>query len=290
MEEQLTLTNLFEPVDELDRFILNDILTIVQNTQVLPAVSYWGHEKLKLDKADEQFFLKIAFAVGALLKANAHVRNYKQIEARLLKEIDEYPEHKGTNVDILYNKVDAFVEIEGFLTYFKTTLDLLAQSLQPIFGIRQHTWEHKIDKESGKRVSGQVILNELNNLSKDMRPNAQALIDFSKPHLPYLTKFVALRDSALHYGRIKDVQGFRYSASKKQAFPPVVLITNSDAAYVHDYLSEGMKYIAEFTQEFVVIVLSNLLPDMKIGKRSDGSWGYFSKGGEIQGIAHYKPS
>lgn len=288
MDEQLTLTNIMEPVDDLDRFVLNDIQAIVQNTQVLPLVSFWGHQKLKLDKADEQFLVKATLAVGALLKANAHVRNYRQIETRLLSEIEKYPENAGSNIDILYNKVDATVEIEGFLAYFKTTLDLLAQSLRPIFGFRQDTWGHKIDKESGKKVSGQAIINELNNLSKDMRPNAQALINFIKPNMPYLTRFVVHRDSALHYGQIKDIQGFRYSASKKQIFAPVIRITDSEALYVHDYLSEGMKYIAEFTQEFIVVVLSNLIVDMKIGKKPDGSWGYFSKTGPIQGIAEIK--
>ena len=273
MQTQLTLTQEIEINDGLDKFLLEEILLIVQNSDILALVSYWGHQKLKIDEADEQFFKRVFLSINALIKANALKRNYGRIENILINEIEKDPSIKKSNIDILFNKVDALVLAEGFFSQIKSALDLLAQSLKPIFGIEFHTWERK------KELSGQRIVDALsNNLNKDLKQHALPLINLINIHSKYLTKIIIHRDSSIHYGKLTKVQGFRYSVSHKKVIPPLILINKGESAYLHDYLNEVLKYIADFIQEFIITLLSNLLPDMKIAKRIDNTWGWVTNG------------
>lgn len=277
MEEQLTLTLLLEPVDEIDKFIQQDILAIVQNNAILPAVQFWGHEKLKIDKADEHFLKKIMLAVTALSKANAHRRNHQLVQDNLLVEIGKYEEIKGTNVDLLFNKIDSTVAVEGFFSQIKTTLDLMAQSLEYIYGFKLETWARKRDKESGKEFSGLKVVASLDNLSAEMKKHAEPISQLIIDNSEEITKIVKIRDSGIHFGKLNNVQGFRYSVEQKKVFPPIIALSDSEARYVQEYMEEVMWFIAQFFQAFTVLLLSNLLSDMVVRKSPDGVWNYYSE-------------
>lgn len=280
MQRQLTLTQQIEMNDKIDHFLLEEILLIVQNNQVLPMVSCWGHEKLKIDKADEIFLKKIMLSVNALIKANALRRNYEKIKDSLIEEIEKDPTIIGTNIDILFNKVDAFILIEGFFVQIKTALDLLAQSLKTIYGKEFHTWEKK-DKLCGMKIVSGLS----NNLSNDIKPHAKKIIDLISFHAEAITRIVTHRDDTVHYGKLNKVQGFRFSVQQKKVIAPLILITDHESAYVNDYMLEVLKYISEFIQEFIITLLSNLINDMKIAKKSDGTWGWKSDSGkDINGV------
>ena len=269
MQKQLTLTQEIEIVDEIDKVLLEELLLIVQNKDTLSLVSFWGHEKLKKDNVDEEFFKKIMLSVNALVKANALRRNYHKIKDVLIDEIKKDPSIKGTRIDMLFNKVDAFILIEGFFSQVKTALDLLAQSLKPVYGYEVHTWAKK------NNVSGMEIVSVLtNNLNKELKPHALPIIDLIKRNAEAITRIVSHRDDTVHYGKLNKVQGFRYSVSKNEVMPPLILINDHESAFVHEYLDEALKYIADFTQEFVITLLSNLVTDMVIAKKSDGSWSW----------------
>lgn len=271
MDNQLTLALQIEINDDIDKILLEDILLIVQNTNILSVVSFWGHQKLNLDKADEQYLKKVMLSVNALVKANALRRNYHKIKDVLVKEVENDPTIKGTRIDMLFNKVDAFILIEAFFGQIKTALDLLAQSLKPIYGHEFHTWAKKND------LSGMEIVSVLrNNLKAEIKPNAEPVIKLIEAHTHSITKIVNHRDDTVHYGKLNKVQGFRYSVSQNKVYPPLILITDKESAYVHEYMDEVLKYIAEFTQELIITLLSNLLPDMKIGRKKDGEWGWFT--------------
>lgn len=150
---QLTLTQEMERIDEIDNFLIDDVLLIVQNTMTMEYVKFWGHSKLNQDKANEKYYIKIQRCVNALLKANALRRNYLLVRDEIIKEISSDPSLEETNIDLLFNKVDAFILIEAFFTQIKTSLDLFAQSLQPIYGVRFHTFERKND------ISGMNVVN-----------------------------------------------------------------------------------------------------------------------------------
>ncbi len=279
MDSQLTLTHHIEPFDKYDEFLINEVLMIVQNSNVLPVVSFWSHTKFNIEKADEKFFEKVYLAITALHKANAHRRNYHKIKEDIFQEIKNSSDIQNTNVDILFNKVDAFVIIEGFLTQIKTSLDLLAQSLKPIFNQDFRTWERSTEQSSGKVFSGMKLVKVLStNLPDEIKPHALPLIEYIKENAEYITQVVENRDAAVHYGKNNKIQGFRYSVEKKDVFYPMIKISETEARYVHQYMDVVMESISNFTQTFVIIILSNLLNDMHIAKNSDGSWGYVKNG------------
>lgn len=269
IQKQLTLTQQIEVIDDIDKTLLEEILLIVQNRDTFSLVSFWGHNTLKRDKSDEEFFKKIMLSVNALIKANALRRNYHKIKDVLIDEIKKDPSIRGAKIDMLFNKVDAFILIEGFFSQVKTALDLLAQSLKPIYGYEFHTWAKK------NNVSGMEIVSVLtNNLNKDLKPRAGPIIDLIKKNAESISRIVSHRDDTVHYGKLNKVQGFSYSMSKNEIIPPLILINNHESAFVHEYLDEALRYIADFTQEFVVTLLSNLVNGMIIIKRDDGSWGW----------------
>lgn len=269
MQTQLTLTQEIEIVDDIDKFLLEDILLIVQNTQILEIVKYWGHEQLKIDKTDELFLKKILLSVNALVKANALRRNYHKVKDILIEDVKKDSTIQDTRIDMLFNKVDAFILIEAFFGQIKTSLDLLAQSLKPIYGQEFHTWERKND------ISGMKIVDVLSrNLNNNIKPHAEAVSNLIKDNAESITKIVAHRDSTVHYGKLKNVQGFRYSVSKKEVYPPIILVAENETAYVHEYMDEVLKYISEFIQLFIITLLSNLINDMVIARNMNGEWGW----------------
>ena len=284
MDTQLTLTEAIEINDEIDRLLLEEILLIAQNNQILPLVSYWGYQKLKIDNADEKFVKSIMLSINSLVKANALRRNYVKRKDDLIEEIKKDKAIAGTNIDMLFNKVDAFILIEAFFGQIKTSLDLLAQSIKPIYGREFHTWEKK------RGLSGMTIADTLSvSIKAEIKPNAKPIVDLIKRHAESITKIVAHRDDTVHYGKLKNVQGFRYSVKTKEVMPPLIKIDENSAAYVDEYMMEVLKYISDFVQGFIVTMLSNLLPDMNVAKHKDGHWGWVNdNGGEITGVFEYK--
>ncbi len=269
MEDQLTLTQEIEIVDDIDKILLEEILLIVQNTNILEVVKFWGHNQLKIDKTDELFLKKVMLSVNALVKANALRRNYHKVKDILIEDVKKDSTIQDTRIDMLFNKVDAFILIEAFFGQIKTSLDLLAQSLKPIYGQEFHTWERKND------ISGMKIVDVLSrNLNNDIKPHAEAISNLIKDNAEAITKIVAHRDSTVHYGKLKNVQGFRYSVSKKEVYPPIILVSENETAYVHEYMDEVLKYISEFVQLFIITLLSNLINDMVIAKNVNGEWGW----------------
>lgn len=270
---QLTLTHEMERIDEIDDFLMEDILLIVQNTMTMEFVKFWGHEKLNKEDADKKYFIKIQRCVNALLKANALRRNYLLVKDKLIEEIKTDPSLQGTNIDLLFNKVDAFILIEAFFTQLKTALDLFAQSLESIYGLKFHTFERK------RNVSGMNIVNQLeNNLSNELKTNANQLVEFIKNNAEEITKIVKHRDNTVHYGKLANVQGFRYSATDAKISQPALLVRENEAMYVEDYMNEVLKFICEFIQMSIIITLSNMLPDMRPCKQSTNNWGWCTKG------------
>lgn len=155
---------------------------------------------------------------------------------------------------------------------------------KPIYGCEFKTWKRKLN------LSGMTIANTLStSIRTEIRPNAKPIVDLIKLHAESITKIVAHRDDTVHYGKLNNVQGFRYSVSKKEIIPPLIKIDEDATAYVDEYMMEVLKYIADFIQEFILILLSNLLSDMRVAKHKDGLWGWVNdKGGEISGVFEYK--
>ncbi len=269
---QLTLTQDIEPYDEIDKFICEDILMIVQNTHVTKVVKDFAITAHDINQGDEHYYKKILRCVNALIKANALKRNYILIKDKISLELREDEITKGTNIDVLYNKVDAFVLIEAYFIQLKTSLDLLAQSLKPIYGIECKTF----GKKGG--LSGMKIVAQLdNNLKDDLKERSKPLIELINENADELTSIVTNRDDVAHFGKLNKVQGFRFLAVEKSIRPPIISISKSETVYVDDYMEETLEFIIHFIQSVIIGVLSNILPDMKLQKNDNGEWGWFTE-------------
>lgn len=270
---QLTLTHEMERIDEIDDFLMEDVLLIVQNTMTFELVKFWGHSFLNKDKVDEKYFINIQRCVNALLKANALRRNYLLVRNELIEEITADSSLTKTNIDMLLNKVDAFILIEAFFTQIKTALDLLAQSIGTLYGFRTTTFERR------RNASGMNIVNQLqNNLADNIKVKAKPLAQLIEDNSEEITKIVKHRDDTVHYGKLANVQGFRYSAGDKKVSQPAILVKENEAMFVEDYMLEVLIFISKFIQASIVVTLSNTIPDMRPCKHSDGSWGWCTKG------------
>lgn len=274
MDEQLTLTLQIEKIDKIDEFLIDEILLQVQNKDTFELLKFWNSKHNFTSKAEEKFFEKTRKSIEALVKANANRRNYIKIKDTLVSEIKSDEKGQKTKIDVLYNKVDAFVLVENFFTQHKTSLDLLAQSLHPIYGIHLQTWAKAKDKSTGKELSGLKVVNSLKNLPKDIRKKAEPLTKLIEDNIESVTKIVSQRDNFVHFGDYKNIQGFRYSVEKDDVFPPIIRLEKDKAMYIHEYQEEVMNFMMQFTQAFIATLLSNLFPDMFIGKRKDGTFGW----------------
>lgn len=277
METELTITQLTENTDDFDRFIHEDILLIAQDQQAMTLVDNYSSQYLGIEKGGEEFLDKILRAGTALLKANAHLRNYKRLTPLLGKNIEDENDFSKTNVAMLFNKVDAMIELEGFLSQLKTALDLLAQSLRPIIGKFFQTYGKSM--VSGKELSGAKISNYLERSVKaEIKNQLDPLKNLILEHAENITDLVQLRDDYVHNARSKRVQGFRYSVKDKKLSSPTILFKPDEALFVDTYMEQTLAYILGYSQDFLLTILSNLLSDMVRKKGTDGNWAWFSNG------------
>lgn len=276
MNEELTITQLTERVDEIDDFLHEDVLRIVDDSSALSVVEFHAESMFSQKKGGEEYFLKTFGAVSALLKANAHLRNYKRLLPLLSEDILHSDAVSGSDVDMLFNKVDVMIEFEGFLSQLKTCLDMLAQSLNPITGKYFKTYgKAEVD---GKQLNGVKIVNFLKKSARSrIQQNTIKLQKLIIEHSEEITDIVNLRDVFVHQGRSKKIQGFRFSHSENKVFAPIMSTGEGKAIYVQDYMDDKLDYVSHFAQTFLVITLSSLLPDMIRGKKETGGWQWFTK-------------
>lgn len=278
MTNSLVLTEKLKPQDKFDEFLLSDILLMVQSTTTLELIKAWIHSSTKIEKGEELFLKDIILVVTSLFKLNAHRRNYYRVMDDLLVQLNTDTAIANTTIDVIFESVDAYVEIDGFFTKTKTSLDLLAQSLKPIYGTNFQTWMRDKDRQTNEQLSGQKIINFLErNLHKDIQPHAKELLKLMKLHAQAITKIIRYRDDVTHYGESKNIKGFRYYVTSKEITPPIIVLGKSRAMYVHEYMDDVSKYIANFVQQFLVAILSNLIEDMYIKKNANGEWNWYKR-------------
>jgi len=275
MKTSLVLTELLTPEDEVDQKISDTIQLTVQNILTMNLISFWGHSKFNKEKCDESYLKIITKITTALFKANAHRRNFHRLVEIFIKKCSEDPSVKNTKVDILFNKVDLQVEVDGFLSQLKTSLDLMAQSLRPIFGIHMQTWKRKMNSQKGKILSGQAVINNLNNLSKDIKVNVNKLIEFIENNAEYITSVVVKRDQAIHLGNISNIQWLRYSVKDNMVYPPTIAHSDTNVEYLEDYLNVTLNDFVIHAEYFITITLSNLLPSMFLKKEKDNKYKWY---------------
>lgn len=273
---KLVLKSVLEPKDEIDRFLLEEVLLIVQHTDTFELIKFWGHTKFQKDKIDDQYFPSIIAVIKSLFKANHSRRKYHEQCQKLEKELLEESLKARSTIDLIYEKHDVISEVDNSLYHIKAALDSLATSLNPIYNLKLDGWHKKKDKNSGKTISGQNIINSLSNLPTGGYGDSEKLKQFIIENQHYVHYIVSLRDAPTHKGGLSNVQGFRYVVREKKIVEPIILHPDGYAQYVSKFLDDTVWNFVKFVQIFIVLSLSNLIKDMFLAQDSDGRFKWFA--------------
>lgn len=280
MEKKLVLSAITEaPKDDIEKHLIENVLTIVLNNDTQQLINYWGHTKFHKDKIGENYLKTIIDVVRSLIKANHHRREYLDHEKIIEKEILELNKNIDSGIPVIYERPDLISEIDAFLVQLKSSLDSLAKSLNPIFNLKINGWHKSKRKEDKTEKSGIKIINTLNNLEPELRNKVDDLINFIEDNIDYISAIVFLRDSPIHHGKIKNIQGFVYIIEDKKLIKPRLILKDKNVN-ISEFLETTIKNFIDFTQLIIVNTLKYLIPNINLQKGKDGrfSWyGNFSK-------------
>lgn len=187
------LTLLAESKDELDSFIMNEIMFNL-GSSLANAFFQSG------DKKHDAYFEATHKCSIALLKANEHKRNYLDKEKKIIDDF-KLQAVKDTNENITLGRrpIELLSEVDSYFMQIKCAFDYLAQILNPFFNINLDAW-HK-GKYKGVEKSGARILYAMdNNLDEVTKNKIAPLRRFIEQNMDWVTYLVRLRDNPLHKG------------------------------------------------------------------------------------------
>lgn len=217
-------------------------------------------------KLFDAYFSHVLAVATSLQKANAHRRKYKIEEIEFLKEYlkkhSDISSHDQSTTAISLSR-----ELDGFLSQYKAALDSLAKTLQPIYKISIGGWHKE------KNVSGQRIINALNNLGSPKKEKAQRLINFLQDTQNWVTTIVNLRDAVNHDGGLKGVTNV-YFEKKNNVVHPQKLVFIDGPVEVKVFMDSVLDQTIEFVETFLLLGIESCLPgnDMIIVKNEMGEF------------------
>ncbi len=279
MEPELVLSAITEPPkDDIEKHLIEDVLTIVLNSNTQSLINHWGATKFNKDKIGEDYLMTIIDVVRSLMKANHHRRNYLDQEKVIEKEIIELNKNTDSGVPVVYERQDLISEVDAFLIQLKSALDSLAKSLNPIFNLKINGWHKGKRKGSKIEESGIKIINTLNNIESELKNKADDLINFIENYIDYISTIVFLRDRPVHHGKIKNIQGFLYYIEGKKLIKPKLVFKNKNIN-LSEFLETTIKNFIDFTELIIVNTLKNLIPNIYLAKGQDGRFGWYGNFG-----------
>lgn len=223
------LSQLTEPKDDIDKNIHDDFMGMYMLTDISRKQVEF---RTNADTAGRVYQLWLNTGI-CLLKANAHVRNFKTLLEEKRKEFEvEVESDKSGNRQHFY--WDLSVEVEGMLTQLKAALDSFAVVIGTAVGVSGiRGWSKKKPQGGTKKYSGQNIINVLSrNLPAQDLVRLQPLIDLLDDNKQQITDIVNTRDRFTHPNQLfMDFStGFYYDSAKDEIIEPVILL--GDQSYL----------------------------------------------------------
>lgn len=279
MEQELVLSAITEPPkDDIEKHLIEDVLTIVLNRDTQSLINYWGTTKFNKNKIGEGYLMTIIDVVRSLMKANHHRRKYLEQEEIIEKEILEINKNSDSGVPIIYERPDLISEVDSFLIQLKSVLDSLAKSLNPIFNLKINGWHKGTRKGDKTQKSGVKIINALNNLVPELKNKATDLIYFIEDNIEYISAIVFLRDRPVHHGKIKNIQGFVYIIKERRLIKPRLVLKDKNID-LSKFLETTIKNLINFTELVIVNTLKKLIPNIYLAKGNDGRFSWYGNFG-----------
>ncbi|MHB8278645.1 MAG: hypothetical protein ACYDIA_13460 [Candidatus Humimicrobiaceae bacterium] len=279
MEPELVLSEITgPPKDDIEKHFIEDVLTIVLNRDTQTLINYWGETKFNKNKIGENYLMTIIDVVRSLIKANHHRREYLDHERVIEKEILEINKNTDSGIPIVYERPDLISEVDAFLAQLKSALDSLAKSLNPIFNLKINGWHKGKTNDDKIEKSGIKIINTLNYLEPELRNKVDDLINFIEDNIDYISAIVFLRDSPIHHGKIKNIQGFVYYIKDKKLMKPILVLKDKNVN-LSEFLETTIKNFIDFTELIIVNTLKNLIPSIYLAKGQDGRFSWYGNFG-----------
>lgn len=258
------LSTILECKDDLDKKIQFSTVVMIMgldvNKFILTDKNLW-----------DDYFGKVVNLARSLQKMNEHYRKYVAEEKRFLEEFRIKCSTSNQNTHSATAAVSLSTELDGLLSHFKSGLDTLATTFNPLFGLKFDAW-HKGKDEFGSEKSGIKIINSLEkNLENAQKKKAEHLVKYIKENMKWTTYLVELRDKVHHHGGLKKVSDVFYNFKTKEVVPQIIFHKKDSKELVGDFMFRTLNESIEFFNDILVLCLEIKAPgnDMFIRKSGE---------------------
>ncbi|MFA6423300.1 MAG: hypothetical protein WCW17_02485 [Patescibacteria group bacterium] len=257
-EKVLALTHKIVITDEFENRVKKEIIEPVLDQMTFTALNFQKSDPNSKLSIAEKFFLDVDKVVFRLLQCHKHQKNYDIIESERIKELNADIQKTTKFIDECWRPLELNCEIDAFLTKWKSSLDALAKTLIPLYGINSKTWSDK----------GKKIINQLNNLSAEKVKKIQPLINIIEENKGQIGSIIDLRDKVVHYDT-ECLTPFHYRLKEKKLHNPS-LIWDGNVYMPQDFMTQASEYLLDFTREFIVKSINGFVEALYIVVTTDG--------------------
>jgi len=261
--EEFQISTVLNSDDEINKRITFSTMGMVMGLSVNNMII---HDKKKWD----EYAMRIIQIGKGLQKANSHLKKYKAEEEIFLHAYLEKHTDKEQNINSSDSALSLTAELDAFLSQFKSVLDTLSKTFDPLYGLKFTTWGKKLDLSDNKEKSGLKIIDSFNrNLKGDEKSKAEPLIEFITKNLDWVTHHVNMRDSASHHGGIKNVSDVIYNYKDKKVYPQSIKYRDH-SELVTVYMERTLNQLIDYVTRVLILSLEAKAPtkDMFIVKMS----------------------
>ena len=257
-EKVFALTHKIVITDDFENRVKKEIIEPVMDQMSFTALNF---QKTKLDSklsVAEKYFLDIDKVVFRLLQCHKHQKNYDLVESQRTNELNTDIQKTARYIDECWRPLELSCEVDAFLTKWKSTLDALAKTIIPLYGINSKTWGDK----------GERIIKQLKNLSAEKISKVEPLLKLIEDNKEQIGSIIDLRDKVVHYDT-ECLTPFHYRLKEKKLYNPN-LIWDGNIYRPHDFMTQTSEYLLDFIREFIVKSINGFVESLYITITNDG--------------------
>lgn len=253
----LVTTQITAMVDDRDEYIHEQILKIFNHQNAVTITEYYCS-----DGTWDRLHPALFNAGLALVKANAHRRNYHKLLPDRREWADKTVDKKAA-IDSQVFAWDLGIELEGCLVQLKSALDSFAKAIGLFYGFGADGF-HKGKDGNGDTYSGQKIIKALSNLGEKKKPQTETLVQHIENRKKHLTLYIETRDLFTHPGKpfMEVVSGFYYDKTKQELIDPVVGHGKNPkhSYYQKQYVDEAFDFFSQFISDSIACMFGSVVP------------------------------
>lgn len=257
-EKVLALTHKIVITDDFEKRVKKEIIEPILDQMTFTVLNFQKTEHESKPSVAENYFLDIDKVVFRLLQCHKHQKNFELVESQRIEELNADIQKATRHIDECWRPLELNCEIDAFLTKWRSTLDALAKTLIPLYGINSKTWKEK----------GQKVINQLKNLPAERVSKIQQLINLIENNKGQIGSIIDLRDKVVHYD-MECLTPFHYRLNEKKLYSPN-LIWDGDIYRPQDFMTQTSEYLLDFIREFVVVSINGFVESLFIEITSEG--------------------